>query len=267
MTYALSIHWARLWPQSSAVEVPTYLYALVDKGQLQPCPASLSRWISDTAHTRLFEGSFAEAALELSPVLMLLSSENEIALSEIQTLDKHCSALPIVSIIESILPLPDLTRHLQTLLRIEADGAQYLLRFADTQMLEAVLSSFTSEQSATFFAGIAHWWIVDHERRCIDVAPKERSSDLASLPLILSAEQTRKLLAAAELPIAASQMRAYDASFGRLSHAERMGFLRECRDLLSPDEAMTETALLSLAIRRWQEDSRVQGETQTHDSL
>jgi len=265
MSYALSTHQALWSPRPSADGLPTYSYALVDKGQMRPCPAAMTRWLAGVAHTSLFEGCFAEAALDLSPVLISLSSDTQTAQSAIERLDKHCGELPIVSVIDTTLTLHALTRHLQSLLRIEADGAQYLLRLADTQMLEAALSSLTREQHAAFFAGIGHWWIVDYGQRCRDVAPGERSAEPASLPLVLSAEQTAQLIDAAELPIAVSQMRAYDSSFGRLSHVERTRFMHECRDLLTPDEAATDTGLLSVAIRRWQLQSRVQDEAQTED--
>ena len=118
-------------------------------------------------------------------------------------------------------------------------------------MLTAAVSVMRPDQLSAFFLGVAHWWAVDHAGTCRDLAQAGLQQEAAELPLVLSEEQTAKLLQAAQLPMAIKQLEWHAPSFRALPYVEQMHFMSACNDTLSDEDRRDEIALLSTAMRCW----------------
>lgn len=259
MDYALTPHrpvWlAPRGADPATPQAPHRWFALIDWMQL-PEPTRrrhpLAKQVPDAASVALFAGCFAEPALALSPVLMALSEAPEALARQVEALDAACHTLPILSLLHTPATLAQLTQHLQSLLRIEADGTPYLLRLADTQMLAAAQAVLTAAQRARFFSGISAWWATDHQSQLHDLASGDREQPAAPLPLTLDTDQTHALLAAASLPMMASQMRHLDSLFGQtLTHAQQMAFVQASAAVAREEGLQDEAQLLRWTLQRW----------------
>jgi hypothetical protein len=228
MTYALLAHVERWWAEPASGAQAPRRYVLIDAGQL-PATTAVRHWLSRTPSSPLFKNCFAEAALALSPILIALDACREIACQAIEEIDTQCQALPLAAILVSGLTEERLVNHLQQRMRMEADGALYLLRFADTQMLQMTAQCFTTDQAATFFDDIDHWWVTDHHGACIDLVSKDRLPPVVPLPLKFDGEQTAALLDSAAVPITDARLSRYDPQFAALAHSRRMALLHQWR--------------------------------------
>lgn len=228
MTYSFAAQaWALTASRPGAPEqMPARWFALIDVAQSAGLDQHLRGLLPGAQRLRLFDGFFTEPALPLSPELIELSDETEVLSAQVAALDEACRHLPMLSLLRTTLTLEVLVHHLQSLLCIEADGTEYLLRFADSQLLAAISATLTPAQRARFFSGVAAWWIADHAGCVHDMAAFEQAQPAAELPLELDAQQTQALLAAAIVPTLASQLRALEPAFARtLSHAQQCAFV------------------------------------------
>jgi len=249
MSYSFAPNLARLVPSS------TQTFALVDAAQIPGFAATLERKLPTVPYAFVFEETFAKSALNLSPVLIELSDIADTYQEQLLLLDALCKHLPVMGILHSTLTLQDLLQHLRELLRIEADGTAYLLRFVDSQMLVAINSILNPKQRANFFNGIHAWYVVDHQGCLQNVASgaeHTQNRPAASLPLQLDAEQTHALLTATTIPTLASQVRNQDSSFAeQLTHAQQCAFIDDC--LAAAQAAwLDENEWPQFAQQRWQ---------------
>ena len=198
---------------------PERLFALIDAGQVPDFSKSL-RKLADGGNRRLlFEDTFAHGALALSPLLLEIASEPDALQDTLKTLDATCHQLPVLSYISSEATLDTLAGHLRNLLRIEADESDFLLRFADTQMMAGIATVLTPAQHAAFFEGIGAWWIADHRgvlSELVQLQATEPRAEPVALPLQFDSAQISALLNATRIPALAAQLRFADPAFGTL---------------------------------------------------
>lgn len=252
MAYALAPHIDRWWsePAFDADAHAQRLYALIDAGQLQAVAAR--KWLSHTASVPLFKNCFAEAALDLSPALIALDTNREAAFQLIEEVDAHCRSLPIAALLSSKLTEARLVLHLQQRLRMEADGALYLLRLADTQMLRAAAQCFTSDQVAGFFDEIDHWWATDHQGECVDLVPTDRPPQTAPMPLKFDGKKTVALLDSAAVPMTDARLGRYDPNFASLPHSRRTALLHQWHFAFGQTERESDDEdFMTFAVTQW----------------
>lgn len=198
---------------------PQRLFALIDAGQIPDLSQSL-RKLPDVANRRLlFEGTFARRALALSPLVLEIAADAGALQDTLQTLDAICHRLPVLSYLSSDATLDTLAHHLRNLLRIEAEESDFLLRFADTQMMAGIAAILTPAQHAAFFKGIGGWWIVDHRGALSELVQLQSAQPRAEpvpLPLQFDTTQNSALLDATRIPALAAQLRYADPAFGTL---------------------------------------------------
>ena len=129
---------------------PERLFALIDAGQIPDFSKSLRKLPDGANRRQLFEDTFAHRALELSPLLLEISPDSDALQHTLQTLDAICRHLPVLSYLSSEESLDAMAGHLRNLLRIESDESDFLLRFADTQMMAGIATILTPAQNAAF---------------------------------------------------------------------------------------------------------------------
>ena len=237
-------------------------FALVDGARETSGIRRALRTLQTLPVANVFEDSFAHAALHLSPRLMQLSEDHRTRTYQMRTLDRACCELPMLSFLGSELPQTELVLRLRRLLLVEADGAPYLLRFADTQMLPALNSVLTPAQRSALFDGIDVWLTVDFEGTLHDVADSgvdDRAAPTTDLPLRLDAGQVDSLLDAVAAPVLVGQITAFDITFAeQLTHAQQSAFAAKC----ITDQAgvlQQDGELVSLALRRWRSEQVLSG--------
>ncbi|MDE2430035.1 MAG: hypothetical protein KGM99_15025 [Burkholderiales bacterium] len=71
---------------------PYKLYALIDQTQIPGLKAMIWSEFTTAPKLLLFEACFAEAAIELSPILLEVPGD----IKELEILDKLCQSLPII---------------------------------------------------------------------------------------------------------------------------------------------------------------------------
>ena len=218
IAYSYAEHWDTLTHWQG--QAPTQLFALVDVGQLPDAGARLNRMVAAESQRILFVDTFADAARELSPVLMVCDDPL------LPGLDELCCRLPILSYLRSALTLDALTQHLQELLNIKTPDSAFLLRYADIQMLPAIIGVLNPTQRAAFLAGIDAWWVVNQRGQLLEMGAAYTKTKPEKLPLVLSDEQLAALLDATIFSSLVSQLRHIDPSFAqRWSPAEQIDFV------------------------------------------
>lgn len=239
--------------QVASANAPTRLFALIDLVQIEGLGKRIQHLLPEAPSAPLFRGCFAEAAIEMSPLLIELSGDAETLTTHILSLDQACKSLPILSFIRSTLTLEEITQHLQSLLHIEADGTFYLLRLADSQMLAAANAALSPTQRACFFAGIQAWWIVDYQGKQSDMASCTQAQPANVAPLKLDAGQTHALLSAAAVSIVAAQMRNLEITFAqKLSHAQQIAFVSAIVSEAGYPDLIDDAELMEILFQRWQ---------------
>ncbi|RZL02765.1 MAG: DUF4123 domain-containing protein [Rubrivivax sp.] len=252
--YELSAHLERIY-FSGDVSMPGqsgHHLALIDVGQVSGLAQRLQR-LPLPASWCLYEDTFAHNAKALSPLLIELSPEFGQALTTVGQLDELCSHLPILSVIHTPWPPAQWLRHLQTLLRIEMDGVEYLWRLADTQMLQATASVLNEEQQGMVFGPCHAWWIVSADGSLKNLACPTAPYRMPSQTLRLDAHQERRLLQATAPHALASQLRSMDMDFQtKLSHAEQSRFAMDCIAKAREEFIDEDSELVSWAWSAWQ---------------
>lgn len=235
------------------------LFALIDAAQLTAFEQSIKRTqlLRSISTVVLFEGSFAQNAVALSPILFELSDDDNQSSKQLLALDKICQTHASMSVIQSTLSIEELVRHLRELLLINADGTDYLLRFADTQMLTATNLVLMPSQRKVLFGRMQAWYIVDFKGQLEDMLNQESypQTEIAdALPLGLNTEQTNALLNAVALPMMQSQLRELEPSFAeQLSNVEQIAFVSESFNL-AKEAWVDEEVMTNWILERWKNE-------------
>ena len=251
-------------------------YLLVDQAQAWPTPTLSpvsSAWrkrLEAFPHKWLFEGTFAHAALHLSPVLIDLSSCMEHTGRNIQTIERPMQHLPASSVLITEAPLLDIAQHIQTLFKLEVDSEPMIWRLADTHMLMAVLSVMTASQRGQILGPIRHWWLVNHHQELIDLTralAHERSPLFEKISL--SQEQTQAMLDYIRPLTLAAQLRQLEPSFANaLAHADQIKFSETALRLAEAEGVDLDEDMVPWALQYWADVSTVSSTKRlTHERL
>lgn len=249
--YALSPHLTSIWGSGD-----TGWLALIDAGQIQGLATRLRTLHPPERCHALYEGTFAENVMALSPLLIELSAEPALAAQEVSRLDQACASLPIMSLIQIGQTTTQWLQHLRSLLRLQMNDTDYLWRLADTQMLQASARALTANQRATVFGACRAWWVVTSDGMPQNMAScAEPSLPLPEVPpLQLDAQQENVLLTQIAPFTLASQLRSMDQRFNeQLTHAEQSQFAVTCIHEAREAFLDEDTELLPWALSKWQE--------------
>lgn len=115
----------------------------------------LHRRIAVGRKALLFEGLPASGpdTLDVSPFVMPFDPEDR----AIRAVLRGCRGWPMVSVIETSEPWPDLAARLAAWCIIEADGQRFNFRFADTRRLSAILKTLNQVQRGQFAGPTVSW--------------------------------------------------------------------------------------------------------------
>lgn len=252
-SYALYPHLARISPDPDAWGASRWL-VLIDAGQQTGLAKRVARHVPTERIECLYQGTFAENALALSPLLIELSASLAQALDELERLDALCAPWPVMSLIQTRLTADHFVRHLRMLLRIQMDGTSYLWRLADTQMLHATASVLGPEQRSMLLAPCQSWWLSTDQGLVQDLAADQSMIDATwpTATLQLDEAQAQALLMATAVPALCGQLRALAPDFKNgLSHIEQSRFARACIEAAREDCLDEDAELLDWALARW----------------
>lgn len=245
-----------------------HLFALVDAGQSAKLADRLLGASAFVEVAQVFEGTFASAAVDYSPLLMQLPDVPSERLTSINLLDELCCALPILGFLEGSLSMERLLFHLRGLLQLHVDETPYLWRFADTQMLQATAAVLSDAQRQRVFGVMRGWYTLDHQQVLRNQAASPVNDAVqapmgnATAPLILSAAQESALLEQVAGPNLASQLRALEPSFIRaLTHAQQTAFAQACLIEARELAVNLDSELLDWTRERWRATCRVNDTT------
>ena len=257
MSYSLAPHLTALLADQTAAPVedvkPAHAYVLVDVAQIKGMDRRWKGLAGNSPLALLFENTLAHNALALSPVLVMVSDDPAQALAQCLAWDKACQSRPALSLLSSPADLSTVCQHLKSLLMIEADGTDYLWRFADTQMLQATASVLTIEQRQQVLGPCTAWRFADHAGELKQLLSDDPLGADAAPKLVLDDIQTDAMLQACAGPMLASQLRAMEPSFDAdLTHAEQNAFVLDCVQLAEDEGIALDEELLSWSTERWQ---------------
>lgn len=253
-TYAFGGQFQEAVSPSLAQEEGTWA-ALIDAAQIHQLAQRIGKRFEPSRVLALYQGTFAENALALSPLVLCLSHEPSQRQSEIDTLNELCQDAPILSIVHLTQPVSEWLAHLRSLLRLAMDGTPYLWRLADTLVLNATLAALTDEQRGQVLQGVQAWWLMSAEGRPINLLHEQAP---ASAPLMikdtwaLDATQTQELFAALAPSQLAAQLRAMAPDFHTsLSHMQQLQFARYCVEEARLECIDEDGELLDYAMAAW----------------
>jgi hypothetical protein len=174
-------------------------------------------------------------------------------LEQCRAWDKACQSRPALSLLKSHCGLDTISQHLKGLLKIEAEGTDYLWRFADTQMLCATVGVLTNAQRQRVIGPCRSWCVADHSAQIMQVVSHDLGDVAALNALVLDDIQTDAMLEACAGPMLAAQLRALSPSFeANLTHADQSAFAQECVQLAADESINPDSELVSWSIERWQ---------------
>ncbi|WP_211467414.1 DUF4123 domain-containing protein [Collimonas silvisoli] len=138
-----------------------YVYALIDGTFDDNVGHQLWEYSkqADTGVVSLYDNTVLSGYEECAPFLVNLSSEN------LPTLLKLSEGKPMLSIVQSPLPIKALQQHFAAFLQIRttSDGMRMVLRFADTMCSQNVLNMFNDTQRSAFCSGFTAWHLINRK--------------------------------------------------------------------------------------------------------
>lgn len=225
-------------------------FVLVDAAQATQAAKTLTHRQPLTP-IRLFEGTFAEAAIELSPWLIRLPTISNARNDLLQTLDKHFGHLPTLGLIHAPeLDADAVANRLRQLMKISLDGEAFLWRFADAPSLHAVHSSLTEAQRQDAFGWCTGWWTMDPDHGPLNCACATSSPHLMPEAIELNGSQVQLMLNAALPSTLLAQMRSIDERFLGVEHARLMRHTRACVDDARMEALDLDNELLTWALEK-----------------
>jgi Domain of unknown function (DUF4123) len=171
------------------------VYALIDLALAPDMLRRLDSIIAAEDRIVLFEGTFAAAAAQYSPVLADLRRPRRSGANLIDWVSAMCAQRPLLTFIVASAPLPELAAHLRHLLAVRTfDGQEFALRFADPRTLPAVFAVLDDAQRRQLLGPIETWIAIDHHDRLIELNVPTETSQQYDWPLTLSEAQFAALL-------------------------------------------------------------------------
>jgi hypothetical protein len=138
---------------------------------------------------------YEDRVAAVSPYLVDLYAANETG--QVDRVMSLVNAMPEkmhVSIIDTAMPLADLSQHLRRFIMVRAEGGKNLtLRFADCAVLPELAKTFTPEQWSAIAWPMARWHVHDYDGRLLALPGADAAVPRSSLPLLLTEQQLTML--------------------------------------------------------------------------
>ncbi|RZL61390.1 MAG: DUF4123 domain-containing protein [Variovorax sp.] len=170
-------------------------YALLDMAFDPELIRRLQKLASPNRMESLYAGAYDGPDLDtVAPQLISLPADDENRLPMLQRLLKATDGRPMLSFVTTELSTTEFKAHLQH--QIEAttpDGKEWMLRFADTRTLHALLSVFSTDQRKRFLAGIDQWIYFDRAGQLVAVPGGPGNAASETSPYALAADQAARL--------------------------------------------------------------------------
>lgn len=137
-------------------------YALIDSAFSETCIARYQQVHTNQYMTSLYSGTELNGLTDVSPYLVQIPSDLALRKQSMTTLLRLTNSKPMISFLITGLCLEALKVHFAAFLQAETDdGQRFVLRFADTRILPALIAALNQEQRAYLLSPIAQWLIVD----------------------------------------------------------------------------------------------------------
>lgn len=158
------------------------LHVLID-GAFVP---GLHRRIATGRKALLFEGLPASGpgTLDVSPFVLPFAPDDR-ALNPVL---RACQGWPMVSVIETQEPWPELAARLVAWCIVEADGQRFNFRFADTRRIPAILKTLDQSQRAQFAGPAMSWSQIGRDGSWHRIALGGSGSAMATNPQLSDAQ-------------------------------------------------------------------------------
>jgi hypothetical protein len=197
-----------------AVSGELKLYALVDAAFNEKAIPQYRKSNPIEQLTSLYAGTELDGLTDVSPCIVPLSSKGTLFDTKIKTLLRLANGKPMLSFLASSLDAQSLKEHFSPFLQVETeDGQQFVLRFADTRILPALIATLRNEQQEAFLSPIVHWWSINRKGELEALISQRQDSARQSIPSVsfsvlpISNSQLFDLLDAAEADSIIEQLR------------------------------------------------------------
>ncbi len=152
------------------------LHVLVD-GAFVP---GLHRRIGVDRKALLFEGLPASgpSTLDVSPFIVPFDPEDR----ALRAVLRKCQGWPMVSVIESPEPWPDLAARLAAWCIVEADGQRFNFRFADTRRLPVIVKTLERAQRGQLTGSAVSWSYIGRDGNWKTLALEGSGEPIATAP-------------------------------------------------------------------------------------
>ncbi|WP_031339774.1 DUF4123 domain-containing protein [Xanthomonas maliensis] len=191
-------------------------FALLDKAFVPP--AEWQRVLGELQGCLLYEGKYAgEGVDEASPWLAPLPHAAEALPGWLDGVLRVCAGRPMLSLLQTRMPLQALRTHLQSRLEATVDAEVFVMRYADTRCLPQLWEVLHAEQRAVLADGIAAWCYIDRDGS-LQALPLQSVAPgaVAALPVALSSAQQQALQLAALPDTVMAYLRERQDVFGSL---------------------------------------------------
>ena len=160
------------------------LHVLID-GAFVP---GLHRHIAAGSKRLLFEGLPASGprTLDVSPFVLPFDPGDR----ALEAVLRRCQGWPMLSVIESPEPWPDLAARLAAWCIVDVDGQRFNFRFADTRRLPAILRTLDGAQRGQFAGPAARWTHIARDGVWQTLALDGSGGPIASDPQLADAQFT-----------------------------------------------------------------------------
>lgn len=158
------------------------LHVLID-GAFIP---GLHRRIAVGRKILLFEGLPASGpgTLDVSPFVLPFDPVDR----ALESVLRACQGWPMVSVIETPEPWPEVAARLAAWCIVEADGQRFNFRFADTRRLPVVLKTLDQPQRGQFAGPAVAWGYIGRDGKWYTVALDGSGSAIATNPQLTDAQ-------------------------------------------------------------------------------
>ncbi|QBG91229.1 DUF4123 domain-containing protein [Xanthomonas oryzae] len=174
------------------------------------------RFAASTPGVPLYGGKYAGDGVEqASPWLCTVPEQGASPGPWLDALFRLCAGRPMLTLLQTRLPLQPLRLHLQQRLEASVAGETFVVRYADTRCLPQLFEVLDPAQRAAFLASIDGWRYVDRAG-ALQSLPKQSADAAAALPFVLSPDQQQALQTAALPDTLIAYLRERQDVFGHL---------------------------------------------------
>jgi hypothetical protein len=174
------------------------------------------RFAASTPGVPLYGGKYAGDGVEqASPWLCAVPEQGASPGPWLDALFRLCAGRPMLTLLQTRLPLQPLRLHLQQRLEASVTGATFVVRYADTRCLPQLFEVLDPAQRAAFLESIDGWRYVDRAG-ALQSLPKQSADAAAALPFVLSPDQQQTLQTAALPDTLIAYLRERQDMFGHL---------------------------------------------------